>query len=53
MGYYAVVLVNNDWGLASFYPLVTLNSGVNSISPTKGAFAPSPVLFRGISHVCL
>ena len=36
MGYYAVVVVNNVWGLASAYPVVTLHSGVSSVSPNSG-----------------
>ena len=45
MGYYAVGVVNNEWGLgvavdgttgAPYLPVVTLLSGVTSISPTSG-----------------
>ena len=37
MGFYAVVVYNRDWGLASKYPVVELHSGVSTIYPTSGA----------------
>eukprot|EP00951_Prasinocladus_malaysianus_P027907 scaffold252364_cov41-Prasinocladus_malaysianus.AAC.1 len=46
-GYYAVVVWNSKWGLASSYPIVELQSGVDSIYPTSGSLGGAELTLTG------
>lgn len=40
-GFYAVVVMNDAWGMASTYPVIELQAGITSVTPSQG---PSPFL---------